>query len=296
MREPLAARLEREDFEKNYRDAPPELVARLRQFRVEYPYRQATVGGTRWSYIGGGRGRPLLLLTGALGTAESSWQSIAHFARRYRIIAPSYPATISTMADLADGLAGILDVAGVARSYVMGGSFGGYVAQVYVRRYVRRTEKLVISHAGLPDPERGEQIARAMWWMKLLPASLMRALLKRRLGSLLPQERPEGVFMAAYLQEALRAPGTKERFLNGFRLAMDFDLQQDFQAQDLADWPGQVLLITADDDPGTPPRVREAMMALYPDAKLHLFHGTGHASAILKAEEYNGAVQGFLDE
>ena len=295
MREPLAARLEREDFEKTYRDAPPEMVARLRQFRVEFPYRQATVGGTRWSYIEAGRGRPLLLLTGALGTAESSWQSIAHFAQRYRVIAPSYPATIGAMAELADGLAGILDVAGVARSNVLGGSFGGYVAQVYLRQYALRTEKLVISHAGLPDPERGEQIAKAMWWMKLLPLSLLRALIKQRLVSLLPEGHPEVVFMEAYLQEALRAPGTKERFLNGFRLAMDFDLAQDFQAQDLADWPGEVLLITADDDPGTPAPVREAMMALYPDAQMHLFHGTRHAAALLKPEEYYAAIEGFLD-
>ena len=101
--------------------------------------------------------------------------------------------------------------------------------------------------------------------------------------------------MQAYLNEALQAPDTKERFLNGFRLALDFDLAHDFHAQDLADWPGEVLLVTADVDRGTPAPVREAMMALYPDAQMHLFHGTGHAAALLEPDEYYGAIQEFLD-
>jgi pimeloyl-ACP methyl ester carboxylesterase len=52
----------------------------------------------------------------------------------------------------------------------------------------------------------------------------------------------------------------------------------------------------ADDDPGTPESVRDAMSALYPGARLHLFHGTGHSTSVLKEQEYQEAIEQFLEE
>ena len=67
-----------------------------------------------------------------------------------------------------------------------------------------------------------------------------------------------------------------------------------FASHDLADWPGAVLLIMADDDPGTPEPVREAMQALYPQADVHMFSGTGHAASLLKRDEYLTAIEQFF--
>jgi len=53
-------------------------------------------------------------------------------------------------------------------------------------------------------------------------------------------------------------------------------------------------LIEADDDPMITAPGREALRALYPRAARRLFHGTGHLAAILRADEYNAVVAGFL--
>jgi len=295
----MSAALDNPTIAKLYRDAPPEQVEQLLRFRAEHPCQTARVDGCEWEYIDAGRGDvALLLLTGALGTAESSWQTIAHFADdsagRFRVIAPSYPTTMATMAELVDGIAGLLRSVGLDRAHVMGGSAGGYVAQVFVRRHPHLVDKLVVSHAGAPKPERGRKIAKAMWWMRLIPMGVLRAIARKQLGRLLPAGHPELAFIRAYLVEALRYQMTKEGFLNLCRRGEDFDLKYTFGPDDLTNWPGQVLLVMGDDDPSTPEPVREEMKRLYPQARVHLFHGTGHAAALLKRDEYLAVMEQFL--
>jgi pimeloyl-ACP methyl ester carboxylesterase len=67
-----------------------------------------------------------------------------------------------------------------------------------------------------------------------------------------------------------------------------------FTPLDLASWPGKTLLVLADDDPSTPAPVRLAVAALYPGARVHLFHGTGHAAALLKQDEYLAVIEEFI--
>lgn len=118
-----------------YKDVSDEQVARLLHFRAAHPYRRATINGANahkrhpWEYIDAGRGNVvILLLPGALGLAEASWQTIAHLAARpgIRVISPSYAPTVTTMAEMVNGIAGILDHEGVGQARVMGGSAGGY--------------------------------------------------------------------------------------------------------------------------------------------------------------------------
>ena len=293
-------RFDNPKIEKLYKDVPVEQVARLHRFRADYPHQRTTINGVEWEYLDTGRGsRVLLILPGALGTAESGWQTIAHFAgldggARYRVISPCYLPTITTMAALVDGIAELLDRIGVSKAHVMGGSAGGFLAQVFVRRHPGKTDKLVVAHAGTPKPERGKKIAGALWWLRLLPMGLLRLIVRKRLGGLLPQGAAEMAFVRAYLLEAVNFQLTKGSFINICRRGADFDLNYTFAPDDLADWPGEVLLIMADDDPSTPEPVRQAMQALYPQAKVHMFHGTGHAAAILKQEEYLSVIETFI--
>ena len=88
----------------------------------------------------------MLLLPGALAAADSTWLTLPHF--RFRVIAPTY-APVSTMAELVDRIAGILDCEGIRTAAVSGGSYGGMVAQAFVRRHPDRTERLILSHTML---------------------------------------------------------------------------------------------------------------------------------------------------
>lgn len=278
---------------KLYRRVPAEQVESFFQFRRDHPTRRASLDGHPWEYLSVGDGEKVILwLTGALARPEASWQNISYFSADHHVLAPAYP-PISTMTELVDGLAGILDEERVEKADVVGGSYGGFVAQRFVRRHPQRTNKLVLSHTLGPDPERGAKIERALRWLDRLPTGWLRGLFVRRMRSLLPQTE-DAAWLRAYLREVARLHLDREDLLSLFRRLVDYDTAHAFRPGDLADWPGEILLVFAEDDPVTPEAARDAMSRLYPRARVYLFRGTGHAAAILDRDRYLSVLSDFL--
>jgi pimeloyl-ACP methyl ester carboxylesterase len=278
-----------------YADVSPTEMQRFQSFCSDCPYRQVTYDRVDWPYLINERsGETLLLLSGALSIPDISWLTINHFAQTYRVIAPAYPA-VNTMEALVDGIAAILQREGIKQAHVLGGSYGGFVAQVFVRRYPGLTRSLVLSHTFPPDPANIKTIQKMASWMPLLPEGMLRWLMGKRLGALMPARAPEMSLFHAMFQELLFRRLTKPNLLSTINRTVDY-YAQEYTPQDLVGWPGKVLLVMADDDPGTPESVRNAMSALYPGANLHLFHGTGHSTSVLKEQEYQQAIDQFLDE
>jgi pimeloyl-ACP methyl ester carboxylesterase len=278
-----------------YAGVPPADLEKFKAFCSVCPYKQVIISGVEWPYlVNQNGGDTLLLLSGALAIPDISWRTINHFAKTYRVIAPAYPA-VKTMEALADGIAEILHQEGIARAHVLGGSYGGFVAQVFVRRHPGLARSLVLSHTFPPNPENARTLKNMMRWLPLLPKGILRWLMGRWLGSLMPAKSAEVSLMHAMFAELLFHRLTKADILSSFWRTIDY-CSQEYSPQDLVGWPGKVLLVLADDDPGTPEPVRAEMSALYPGAKLHLFHGTGHAASVLNESEYKAVIGTFLEE
>jgi pimeloyl-ACP methyl ester carboxylesterase len=278
-----------------YVDVLPADMKRFQAFCNDCPFRQLNNDGADWPYLINERsGETLLLLSGALSIPDISWLTISHFAQAYRVIAPAYPA-VNTMEALVDGIAAILQHEGVKQAHVLGGSYGGFVAQVFVRRHPGLTRSLVLSHTFPPDPANVKTIQKMARWMPLLPEGMLRWLMGRRLGALMPAKTPEVSLFHAMFKELLYLRLKKVDLLSTVYRTVDY-YTHEFTPQDLVGWPGKVLLVMADDDPGTPDSVRHAMSTLYPGARLHLFHGTGHSTSVLKEQEYQEAIGQFLKE
>jgi pimeloyl-ACP methyl ester carboxylesterase len=278
-----------------YRDVPPEQVEVLRRFRADHPLKQAEIGGRAWEYIAAGRGdRALLLLPGSLGTADSTWIVLPHFEDRFRVIAPTY-AEVLTMAELVDGIAGILDREGIEKAAVSGGSYGGVMAQVFVRRHPGRTERLILSHTFLPEPgSRIRQMERALRLFRYVPEGLLRTLFRKRMAGLLPKT-PETALFRAYVQEVAELHVTKKSLLALYGRIVDLYANYHFKPADLEGWPGKILLLMSDNDPVTPTAARVAQQALYPRAEAHVFSGSGHATALLQPQRYFEVMDRFLE-
>lgn len=278
-----------------YADVPPAQMERYQAFCRAYPYKQASINGVEWSYIDGHEsGQAILLLSGAMAIPDISWMTIDHFAQTNRVIAPAYPA-VKTMAALTDGIAEIMHREGFEQAHVVGGSYGGFVAQVFVRRHPELTRSLVLSHTLPPDPVNLQSFKNSIRGLKLLPQGVLRQLMDKRLGTLITSSAEETALLRAMYDEVLYRRLSKADILSSLWRTVDYYAQV-FTPQDLDTWQGGVLLVMADDDPGTPEPVRSALINLYPGAKLHLFHGTGHLSSVLKEKEYQMVIQNFLDE
>jgi len=285
-------------FDKIYGNVPIEQVARLRKFRLTHPYKELIVGDAKWEYISCGQGeQTLLLLPGALSVGESTFPFITAFENEYRIIAPSYVLSL-TMTGLCRGLAHILETEGVDQAHVMGGSYGGLVAQYFVRQYPGKARSLILSHTFVLTPK----LAKPLWLAsKLFPAfpqSLFKPILKLRLNKMLlstlrANNHPETEFWRAYLNEAIASDLLKEVFLHQNNCLLELAHQQQFTADDLKGWLGKVLIIESEDDPAISKRDRALLKATYPQAEVHTFSDAGHASSILKRDVVVSIIRSF---
>jgi pimeloyl-ACP methyl ester carboxylesterase len=289
------AEMENPRIAKLYENVPAGEMRKFRDFCDAYPYRSISRGGMEWPYlVSDTAGPPVLILSGALTHPDISWHSIAHFGGKYRIVVPAYPA-VRTMDELCDGMAAILRHEGIGRAHVMGGSYGGFVGQVFVRRFPDMTRSLVLSHTVAPDPTDLEQTRRMLKVLSLLPTFVLRSLLGRMLGKLMPADAssPEMLHLLAMFREIMNHHLTRTDFLGILDRTIDF-YHRTWTAEDLAGWPGNILLVLAEDDPASPDRVRTALQGLYPRAELHLFRGTGHTTSVTNAAEYQAVMDDFL--
>ena len=263
------------------------LEHQLAKFRASHPARRLAHRGKDWRYYAAGQsGEAVLLLGGALGLAEFAFQQIRLLELHFRVLAPDYP-PVPSLAELTDGLLALLDTEHIRTAHVVGGSFGGLLAQVLVRRAPKRVASLVLSHTGAPDRRRRSAAQRVV---ELLPAPLLRATLKARLGRTLAATDP---FWRRYFEGAVSRLSRAD-ILSRIRLQAEFSAEAGYCPEDLTAWPGRILVIEAADDPLFPPAAQQRLRALYPLAQVHQFQGTGHAAALLRPEEYAAVLTRFF--
>lgn len=286
-------------FDQIYEKVPTEQVARLKEFRHTHPYKQLIVADTKWEYISCGQGeQTLLLLPGALSVGESTFPFISAFENEYRIIAPSYALSLS-MTGLCEGISHILETEDLNQAHVFGGSYGGLVAQYFVRRYPAKARSLILSHTFVLRPKLAKPLWIAGKLVPVFPKSLFAPILKLRLNKLLLSKlraanHPEAEFWRAYLNEAIASDLLKEVFIHQNKCLLDLAKQPQFAPDDLNGWPGKVLIFESDDDPAIPARDRALLRSTYPKAEVHTFRDAGHASSILKREEVFSVIRRFF--
>lgn len=286
-------------FDEIYVKVPAEQVERLKEFRHAHLPKRLTFGGAQWEYIACGRGeQTLLLLPGALSVGESTFPLITAFENEYRIIAPSYALSLR-MTGLCEGIAHILETEDVNQVHVIGGSYGGLVAQYFVRKYPDKACSLVLSHTFLMTPKFEKPLKIAGKLFPALPRSLFVPLLKLRfnkmlLSTLRAAKHSEFEFWRAYLNEAVASDRLKEVAVHQNKCLLELARQPQFAEDDLKEWRGKILIIDSDDDPAISAKDRVLLRNTYPQAQVQTFCDAGHASSILKREEAFSVIRNFL--
>lgn len=203
------------------------------------------------------------------------------------------------MTGLCEGVAHILEAEGINRVHAIGGSYGGLVAQYFVRKYPAKVCSLVLSHTFLMTPKFEMLLKIAAKLFPALPRSLFVPLLKLRLNKMLlstlrRRKHPEYEFWRAYLNEAVASDRFREVAIHQNRCLLELARRPQFTPDDLKEWRGKILIIDSDDDPAIGPRDRALLRNAYPQAEVRTFRDAGHASSILKREEAFSVVRRFL--
>jgi pimeloyl-ACP methyl ester carboxylesterase len=264
------------------------------------PDKKLTIKGVEWEYLTGGRGeQTVLMFHGAVGGAETMQWLADALGDEYRTIAPTV-APVRTLEEVCDAASAILDREHVGRAVLFGGSFGGLVAQAFLKRRRLQVEHLILLSTGAPSPALGAKNEKALKFMRLLPFPLTRAMMKLELGRHLQAPATEeaervGLFrerLNRYLEREL----TKETFVSRIALSVEFNRRESYAPDDYTDWAGRVLLVDSNDDPMIPAAERARLRATYPRALVCTFDGAGHLIPILKREELVGLIKAFLKE
>src|SRR5919206_2544833 len=137
------------------------------------PEKSLTIRGVEWRYEAGGRGeQTLLMFHGAVGGAETMRPLAEAFGGEYRTVVPTI-ADVGTLNEVCDAASAILDREHVGRAVVFGGSFGGLVAQAFLRRRPRQVEHLLLLSTGAPSRTHGRRAERLTRVLGRLPFPLL---------------------------------------------------------------------------------------------------------------------------
>ena len=270
-----------------------EKAAILADFRRNFPEKLVRDRTVEWRYRVIGTGPlALLALPGGELVNDLGFEFALAISDCCRVLYPAYP-RVASMEDLASGLRAILDAEKIEQAAILGASFGGALAQVFVRRHPERISHLMLSNCGAPL----RYLVPGLWLFNglahLLPWSVITGLLRKPLLKTLSAKAEDRGFWEAYLNELLSTRITKADMLANFRIQLEYHRGYHFTPDDLKGWTGKVLIAESDTDVISPRR-REALRATYPQAEVHTFHNGGHATMFLRFDEYLAMVKGFL--
>lgn len=237
----------------------------------------------------------MLLLPGAPGRADTAFEYILALEPTYRVLAPDYPDRPDTLEALLSGLIDIIRAEGISSVSLTGGSYSGLIAQAMVRRYPDYINNLVLSDTGVPDIARGRRYSRYLLLLEALPLPAIRALWRVGAARYLNGISADRAFWQAYFRELISTI-SKQECVGRLKIWIDFDRNCRFTAHDLDGWPGRLLILAARDDTTFPAWERDALRALYPRARYHIFPGGGHAASITERSAYISAIRSFLAE
>jgi pimeloyl-ACP methyl ester carboxylesterase len=260
------------------------------RFLEAHPPRVVRAGGHDWRLIEAGPvdAPPVLLLPGALGRPETAFEYVAALAPAFRVLSAGYPTTARTMTDLADGVAALLCETGAGRAHVVGGSFGGLVAQALLARHPERVARLVLSDTSPPTPARALRMRASAALIRALPAGAVRAVLAFGVGRYVAAMPADSrAFWRAHFAETL-AGLTQPEVEARARAWAEFDAgcRAPFAERET------LILCAASDHAVSPAALRRR----FPHAAVHVVASPlGHAASVGDAAAYTGPIRRFLE-
>ena len=286
-----------QDFSTIYADVPEHQKEMLRMFRAAHPYRELNINGKKWRYLAGGQGQEaLVFLPGGFLKGDMWFYVIRAMETTYRFLSPDAYTRMgfSGMESVCDAISRMLDHEGIEKATFIGMSAGGGLAQVFLQRYPNRVSNLVLSHCGmlrqdLALSKRAERLRRVA---SILPAGVIKWIVKRQTTGQIPENSQWTAFEAAYFRET-NSGVTKDMFVSF--LAEAAVLRRDFipKASVIEPWPGAVLILTSQDDDYSFNSLDE-LSAYYPRVQSHVFLEGGHHTLFFFPEQYTKALQDFL--
>ena len=272
----------------------------INDFRSSHVTKHIFVNGIEWEYIVSGKGAStILLLPGALSTAESMFHIIKALEKKYRVITPSYNLS-QTMIGLCEGIERILSEELADEVHIIGSSYGGLVAQYFVRKFPDKVKNIVLAHSFIIKQGLERILRIASKLVQIAPKNLLKVLLKLKvkkhlINKLKSTNHIEKEFWWVYYSKAIDSGFLINVLIHQNKTLLECTMLPTFNQNDLQNWHGKVLIIESENDRVVSKKDRNNLKSIYPNGEVYTFKDAGHMSFITKRETIIKIINIFLN-
>jgi 4,5:9,10-diseco-3-hydroxy-5,9,17-trioxoandrosta-1(10),2-diene-4-oate hydrolase len=264
------------------------------------------VEGRKVHYERAGRGRPLLLLHGLVGSARNWRQNISFLANYATVYAVDLfnmgeservPGLDASLAATADRVVACMDVLGLSEADIAAHSHGGALAMMLAARHPDRVRRLILFAPANPFCDLGRQLIRfyqtpvGLWFARQipwLPRTLKAIALSRMYGD--PSRVGKGA-LEGYTA-GLSVPGTIDHVLQIVRRwSVDMGLLRE-SLPEIATKP--TLLVWGDRDRAVGLSSGQELQRILSRASLMVIPGAGHIAFEEMPDVCNRAMQHWI--
>lgn len=275
----------------------------VKQFEKRHRYREMQVGPATFKYLLCGNGKhTLVLLVGGMGISEMWMHYIENLESNYQILTFDYPMAYSDNAGLCEGICQLMNRLGIDRGVMVGASYGGYLAQIFARRYPEKTEGIALfSTAGLNTTTldslraRYKNVGLLVGIMKLVPYAWLKPVFKKLcMKHITNATESEYQYMKDLFDDIYR-DYTKEADIHMTELLVDIVNQSPSRTEEFTYLSGKILLILPKGDDTFTPAMQQELVRSMPHPMVVEQADGGHIATILHVEQYTNAIRTFME-
>ena len=248
----------------------------IRRFNEKHKMNTVKIGGGDFNYVLSGSGeKKIVLFTAGSGLYEE----------KYTVVAFDYPDGKKDIYHLVDSIAEFLKSINFNKSYFIGESLGGLVVELFMKKYPKMIEGVVLTNTGtitknIPNTMRKEVvdgIKSAIKTVQMTPAYILKsALIKKSLKKIKEDfdESIDSIYAKEYVGYLMERV-SKEKAIYLCSIALDFK-----------DFDGSICIINTNDDEVFDERIKAELKKLFENNISKTIKSGGHASFLFRPVEY----------
>ncbi|MHA2292333.1 MAG: alpha/beta hydrolase [Candidatus Hodarchaeales archaeon] len=265
------------------------------EYRSSVEKHKLTINSVEWEYYKAGSGPTLLLFHGGFFNGEMYFHQFNYFKSDYTVIAPTIPVVVQRFEDILTGIRKILEVEYLddQKISVLGLSFGGMIAQLFLRKHTDIIDNVILSHTAVNDKKLMTKYKRLRPMFKILPWIIITLLFKRGASKKewgINSEWKE--LVSAFFEEYFYTTFSKELVIARSHCIYDYR-NYDLTPIEFDFWKGKMLILTTEDDTL---QHLHYFKEIYPMVYEYCFPVGlgGHHTVFYYPDQYNAIVLEFL--
>ena len=273
----------------------------LKSFTEKYTYSEISAGGGNWRYVLGGKGlgRTIVLLNGGTNVSEMWMNYLDDLSQKFQVLIFDYPIELKTNEELVAGMKDFFKKLNIYMPILIGASYGGYVAQIYTKKYPDSVGNLILLSTGAIDKSTIKTLKRQyffapalLWFMKHCNYEKMKKVTVKKCRKYTKNESAEVQAYADEMFTSIFKDYKREKDIHITGLLIDLLNQTPATAETFQGLKGKILMILPKNDFFSS-KMQKSLSNLMGNPKTIVINGC-HISTVLDYKMYIKEILDFL--